>query len=96
MFDPDNSVDNNQTADENDDYNPQSSGSSHSINLLDYCRKINIIIAILIVISGLIGHFLTILVYIQKRFRLNSSNVYLLCLALIDGTFLIIHLIEVI
>ena len=79
-----------------DDNSMRSSGSFSSIDVLDHCRTFNIIITILIVISGLIGHFLTIYVYTQKRFRLNSSNVYLLCLAYIDGTFLIIHILEVI
>lgn len=79
-----------------EDYGPNNDAVIHSMSLLDSCRKFNIISTIFIVIVGLIGHFLTIFVYSQQRFRINSSNVYLLCLSFIDGTFLIIHFFEVI
>ena len=45
-------------------------------------------------LSGLLGHSLTIYVFAQKRFRKNSSNVFLLCLAINDGLYLITHFFE--
>lgn len=61
---------------------------------LEQTRKINIFSILVILLIGLIGNFLTIFVFAQKRFRTNSSNVYLLCLALVDCVFLILHLFE--
>ena len=57
-------------------------------------KKINIFLTFFIVIIGLCGHFLTILVYSKKRFRLNSSQIFLLCLAINDSLFLIVHFFE--
>jgi len=57
-------------------------------------KKINIFLTFFIVIVGLCGHFLTILVYSKKRFRLNSSQIFLLCLAINDSLFLIVHFFE--
>ena len=57
-------------------------------------RKINIFSTFTIVVFGLIGHFFTILVYSRKKFRTNSAHVHLLCLAIIDSIFLLIHLFE--
>jgi len=42
----------------------------------------------------LIGNLLIIFIYAIKKRRTNSSHVYLLCLAVNDNLFLIIHLIE--
>lgn len=64
------------------------------VNALENTRKINLYSAISLIVIGLIGHFLTIFVLAQKRFRRNSSSVYLLCLAVIDALFLIIHFFE--
>ncbi len=63
-------------------------------NLLEKSRKANIFGTVVVSLVGLIGHFLIILVFGQKRFRTNSCNVYLLCLALNDSMFLIVHVIK--
>ncbi len=65
-----------------------------SAHFLDLCCLINLYLTIFFIIIGLIGHFLTIFVFGQKRFRKNSSNVYLLFLALNDSVFLILHFFE--
>ncbi len=52
------------------------------------------ILTLVISLSGLLGHSLTIYVFAQKRFRKNSSNVFLLCLAINDGLYLITHFFE--
>jgi hypothetical protein len=62
--------------------------------LLETSRKANIFGTVVVSLVGLIGHFLIILVFGQKRFRTNSCNVYLLCLALNDSMFLIVHVIK--
>ena len=65
-----------------------------SIDRLEKSRKINLLVSIVFLIIGLIGHLLTIFVFIQKRFRKNSCDVYILCLAINDLLFLIIHFFE--
>ncbi len=67
---------------------------STSYYVFKQARKINIFCTIFITILGLIGNSLTMSVYINKRFRINSSCVYLLCMAFSDGLFLIIHFFE--
>jgi hypothetical protein len=57
-------------------------------------KKLNIYLTIIIILIGLIGHFLTILVYSKKKFRINSSNIVLLCLAINDSLFLMVHFFE--
>ena len=64
------------------------------LNTFEKSRKINSFISLAFILIGLIGHSLTIYVFVQKRFRKNSSNVYLLCLAINDALFLIIHFFE--
>jgi hypothetical protein len=56
--------------------------------------KINLFGILIAITVGLIGNFLTIFVFSHKRFRNNSSNIYLLCLAVIDSCFLIFHFFE--
>jgi len=70
----------------------------HSYELIDnnldsimMFSQIYLILTIIIIIFGLIGHSLTIFVYSQNRFRRNSSNIYFLCLALNDSAYLIVH-----
>ena len=63
----------------------------NSMILLEISRKVNLFLTLFLIVFGLIGHTLTILVYAQKRFRRNSSNVYLLCLAIVDSLYLIVH-----
>lgn len=62
--------------------------------LADYIRSINVIISLIIIIVGLVGNFLGVLVFAQKRFRTHSSAIYLLFICLTDGIFLIVHLCE--
>jgi hypothetical protein len=66
-----------------------------SLVTLEQCRKINLICTIIFSALGIVGHSLTIFVFAQKRFRKNSSNVYLLCLAINDGLYLITNFFEV-
>ena len=47
--------------------------------------KINLFGILIAITVGLIGNFLTIFVFSQKRFRNNSSNIFLLCLAINDN-----------
>jgi hypothetical protein len=74
--------------------NSAASADQDSIEFLKLSKKINIYSTSLIVFIGLIGHFLTILVYSQKKFRLNSSNIYLLFLAINDSVFLLVYFFE--
>ena len=62
--------------------------------LLIDAKTINIFSTIIIIVIGLIGNGLAVYVFSQKRFRLHSSRIYLLCLAISDGMFLIIHFFE--
>lgn len=62
--------------------------------VLELSRKVNLFCTLIVFIIGLIGNSLTIYVFSQKRFRINSSNVYLLNLAIIDSFFLIVHIYE--
>ena len=67
---------------------------TESIYFLELSIKVKVIATLIVLVFGLLGHFLTIFVFSQKRFRLNSSNVFLLCLAINDGLYLIIHFFE--
>jgi hypothetical protein len=58
---------------------------------LEVTEKINVFANILAIIIGIFGNLLTIFVYSYKKFRVNSSNVYLLCLAINNCLFLIVH-----
>ena len=64
-----------------------------SLKHLEYFKIVNLISTCVLICLGLVGHSLTIFVYSQARFRLNSSNVYLLCLAINDALYLISHVI---
>lgn len=68
--------------------------SSQSCYLIDIARKINIFSSLFILVIGLTGHTFTIVIFSQKRFRINSNNVFLLCLAVNDSLFLVIHFFE--
>lgn len=65
-----------------------------SLNFIEQTRKINLFATVVIILIGLVGNCLTIFVFCQKRFRVNSSNVYLLFLAITDSIFLIVHIFE--
>jgi hypothetical protein len=66
----------------------------YSNYFLEQTRKINIFSVLIILVIGLIGNCLTILVFSQRRFRTNSSNIYLFSLAIVDALFLSLHVIE--
>ena len=65
-----------------------------SSNFNNNTRKINIFATIVIIVVGLIGNSLAVFVFAQKRFRLHSSSIYLLFLAISDGLFLMTHFFE--
>ena len=56
--------------------------------------KLNVFTSALIIIMGIIGNAFTIVVFSQKRFRLKSPGVFLLCLSISDTLFLITHFFE--
>lgn len=62
---------------------------------LENSRRINLFATLAFMTVGMVGHAATVFVFAQKRFRKNSSNVYLLCLAVNDAFFLIVHFFEV-
>ncbi len=64
------------------------------IQFLDNSRKLNILFTTLFIFIGLFGNFLTIYNFFHKKSRINSSNIFLLCLALNDSWYLIIHFFE--
>lgn len=64
------------------------------LEIFESAKKLNIYATLIAILIGLFGHFLIIIVLGQKRFRTNSSNIYLLCLAINDSLFLIVHLFE--
>lgn len=65
-----------------------------SFNFLDIANKINLFSTILIICIGLIGNLLSLIIYSQSKYRLNSSNVFILILSITDSLFLIIHFFE--
>nr|QVK45781.1 G protein-coupled receptor [Proales similis] len=66
----------------------------HSMELLSRTKLINVYATTAIISIGLLGNALALFVFIQKRFRIHSSSIYLLCLALSDGLFLLMHFFE--
>ena len=66
----------------------------YSKYIFERARKINIYFSTLIIVVGIIGNALALFVFSQKKFRVNSSSVYLLCLAVSDGLFLLTHFFE--
>ena len=58
-------------------------------------RKINLQISLAIILLGLVGNCATIFIFTQKKYLVNSSHVYFLCLAINDTLFLIVHFFEV-
>ena len=65
-----------------------------SFKRLEMAKKVNLFPSLFLIIAGLIGHSLTIVVFAQKRFRKNSANVFLICLAVNDALYLIMHFFE--
>ena len=60
-------------------------------NIIENSRKISLYFTVGFIVLGLIGNSLTIFVFAQKRFRQNSSNVYIFSLAINDFLYLIVH-----
>jgi hypothetical protein len=58
-------------------------------------RKINLFASFVVILLGLLGNCVTIFVLAQKKYRVNSSHVYFLCLSINDALFLIVHFFEV-
>ena len=59
-----------------------------------FSKKFNIFLGLIVILIGLIGNILLLIVLIQKKFRKNSSHVYLLCLCINDSLFLIVQFFE--
>lgn len=59
-----------------------------------FSKKFNIFLGLIFILIGLIGNILLLIVLIQKKFRKNSSHVYLLCLCINDNLFLIVQFFE--
>jgi len=66
----------------------------NSNKLLEKSTRYNLIITFIVLILGLIGNYLIVFVFTQKKNRVNSSHIFLLCLALNDNLFLKVHLFE--
>jgi hypothetical protein len=66
----------------------------NSFNFLDLSNEINLFATILIVFIGLIGNTLSLIIYGQSKYRLNSNNVFILILSIVDSLFLIVHFFE--
>jgi len=66
----------------------------YSFNFLESIGNINLFLTILISCIGLIGNTLTLIIYGQSKYRVNSSNVFILILSIIDSLFLIVHFFE--
>jgi hypothetical protein len=67
---------------------------AESVKFHTKTQKFNTLLTICIILIGLIGNFITVFIYGQKKYRKNSSNVFLLCLALNDSLFLVVHFFE--
>ena len=65
-----------------------------SSNFIELTRQINIYAAILIIIIGLVGNSSGFLVFLQKKIRSKSTNIYLLCLIISDSLYLVSHFFE--
>ena len=65
-----------------------------SSKLLLNSRKINLIGSVLVILIGLVGNLTTVCFFSQKKFRINSSHVYLFVLAINDSLFMVVHFFE--
>ncbi len=68
--------------------------NTESLDLLEITKTVSLHSSIFIIFFGLIGHFLTLLIFSQRRFRNNSTNIYALILSIVDSLFLLIHFFE--
>ena len=60
----------------------------------EFVHKIILFSNLFVILSGLIGNLSTFLVFIQSRFRRNSTNIFLLVLAINDFFYLIFYFID--
>ena len=58
-------------------------------------KIVNIVFTSIATIIGLFGNCILLNVFTQRKYRINSYTIYLMCLALNNSLFLFIHLIEV-
>ena len=61
---------------------------------LEISRNLNLIVSLFAILIGLVSNLIVIVVFSIKKFRSNSSHVYLLCSAINDSLFLVLHLFE--
>ena len=64
------------------------------IKFLEISMILNIFFTIVFIFIGLCGNFITLLVYSQSKNRVNSSNIFISCLAIFESAFLILHFFE--
>ena len=55
---------------------------------------LNIIFTIAFIIIGLCGNFIILIVYSQSKNRVNASNIFIICLAIFESIFLMLHFFE--
>ena len=65
-----------------------------SQQIIKVSEKINAVVSFILTIVGLFGNFLVITMFLQKKFRLNPSHIFLLCAAINDSSYLIVHFLE--
>ena len=65
-----------------------------SLKYVIQAKKIYLFFSFAFILLGLLGHLMTLFVFAQKRFRIHSSSIYMLCLAISDGMFLLTHFFE--
>ena len=64
------------------------------MKFLEISMILNIFFTIVFIFIGLCGNFITLLVYSQSKNRVNSSNIFISCLAIFESAFLILHFFE--
>ncbi len=65
-----------------------------SKKFLEISKNLNLIVSTIAILIGLVSNLIVIVVFSIKKFRSNSSHVYLLCSAINDSLFLVLHLFE--
>jgi hypothetical protein len=64
------------------------------MKFLEISMILNLFFTIVFIFIGLCGNFITLLVYSQSKNRVNSSNIFISCLAIFESAFLILHFFE--
>lgn len=65
-----------------------------SQHIIKVSEKINAVVSFILSLVGLCGNFIVILMFLQKKFRSNPSHILLLCSAVNDSFYLMVHLVE--